>query len=309
MTAYQKPLALIDALHPVAAELQLAAALSDKNATLTLLDVVTDQGWTWNLLGGKAEEIRNKLKGEKLLAIDKLAKEEAQRTGLKVTHQIASGKTGLAVIKQVVAGKHDLAILQAKGPHSRRTGGIGETGWELLRKCPCNVLLAGQQPSGAIPKKILVSLDAAAEDPRHIALNKKIFAAAAAIAVKLGASLTAIHCWAIYGESLVRDYMSAAEFKDIEQATHDLGQTGLQTLCAELKEKPSELHLKMLRGLPNAEIPAFANANQFDLVVMGTVARQGISGALLGNTAEEVLPQLQGSILAIKPDDFASPVS
>ncbi len=309
MTAYQKPLALIDALHPIPAELQLAAALSDKNATLTLLDVVSDQGWTWNLLGKKAELIRNKLQAEKLLAIDKLAKEEAAKTGLQVTHQIAQGKTGLAVIKQVGAGQHDLVVLQAKGPHSRRAGGIGDTGWELLRKCPCNVLLVGQQPNGPIPKKVLVSLDAAAEDARHMALNQKIFAAAAAIAVKLGASLTAIHCWAIYGESLVRDYMTAAEFKDIEQATHDLGQTGLQTLCAELTEKPAELHLKMLRGLPNAEIPAFANANQFDLAVMGTVARSGISGALLGNTAEEVLPRLQGSILAIKPDDFVGPVS
>ena len=306
---YQKPLALLDALHPAPAELELVAALSTKNAELTLLDVIPDQGWTWNLLGGKADEIRNKLQSEKQAALTRLAAEQATKTGLQVSSKIANGKTGLTVIKQVLAGKHDLALLQAKGPHSRRTGGIGDTGWELLRRCPCNVLLIGQQPSGAVPKKVLVSLDAAAEDPRHIALNKKIFAAAAAIAVKLGASLTAIHCWAIYGETLVRDYMSAAEFKDIEQATHDLGQQGLQSLCADLKQKPSDLHLKLIRGLPNAEIPAFANANGFDLVVMGTVARSGISGALLGNTAEEVLPQLHGSILAIKPDDFVSPVS
>lgn len=309
MTAYTRPLALIDALKPAAAELELAAAISAPGANLTLLDVIPDQGWTWNLLGRKADEIRNKLEAEKLLAIDKLAKDHAAATGLSVSSKLNSGKTALAVIKQVLAGKHDLALLQAKGPHSRRTGGIGDTGWELLRKCPCNVLLLGQQPSGAIPKKILVSLDAAAEDPRHIALNRKIFAAAASLAIKLNASLTAIHCWAIYGETLVRDYMSAAEFRDIEDATRALGEKGLQSLCAELTHKPKEIHLKLLRGLPNSEIPGFANENQFDLVVMGTVARQGISGALLGNTAEEVLPQLHGSILAIKPDDFVCPVS
>ena len=307
--SYQKPLALVDALHPAPAELQLVEALSDKSAQLTLIDVVPDQGWTWNLLGKTAEHIRNKLQSEKVLAIDKLAQDEAQKCGLPIDSVVSTGKTGLAVIKQVVAGKHDLVVLQAKGPHSRRTGGIGETAWELVRKCPCNVLLLGQQPAGAVPKKILVSLDAAAEDARHIALNKKIFTAAAQIAVKVGASLTALHCWTIYGETLVRDYMSAAEFKDIEKATHDLGERGLQSLSAGITEKPSELNLKLLRGLPNAEIPAFANANGFDLVVMGTVARSGISGALLGNTAEEVLPQLQGSILAIKPDDFVCPVS
>ena len=309
MTAYSRPLALIDALKPAAAELELAAALAEKNAQLTLLDVMPDQGWTWNLLGGRADEIRNKLHSEKLLAIDKLAKDQATATGLQVTSKLVSGKTGLAVIKQVIAGQHDLAILHAKGPHSRRVGGIGDTAWELLRKCPCNVYLIGQQFGSVVPKKILVSLDAAAEDPRHIALNRKIFAAAADLAIKLDASLTAFHCWAIYGETLVRDYMSAAEFRDIEEATRALGENGLQSLCAELTQKPKELHLKLLRGLPNSEIPGFANENQFDLVVMGTVARQGISGALLGNTAEEVLPQLQGSILAIKPDDFVCPVS
>lgn len=308
MTAYSRPLALIDALKPAAAELELAAALAEQNAHLTLLDVIPDQGWTWNLMGRKADEIRNKLHAEKLLAIDKLAKDHST-PALQVSSKLASGKTALAVIKQVLAGKHDLALLHAKGPHSRRTGGIGDTGWELLRKCPCSVYLIGQQFGSVVPKKILVSLDAAAEDPRHIALNRKIFAAAADLAIKLGASLTAIHCWAIYGETLVRDYMSAAEFRDIEDATRALGEKGLQSLCAELTQKPKELHLKLLRGLPNAEIPGFANENQFDLVVMGTVARQGISGALLGNTAEEVLPQLHGSILAIKPDDFVCPVS
>ncbi len=309
MNCYSRPLALIDALHPALAELELVAAVSAPDAELTLIDVVPDQGWTWNILGGKADEIRQKMHAEKVRALTKLAGEQATTSGRPVTPTIVAGKTGHAVIKQVLAGDHDLVVLQAKGPHSRRVGGIGDTAWELLRKCPCNVLLIGQQASGAIPKKILVSLDAAAEDPRHMALNRKIFASAAHLAVKLGASLTAFHCWAIYGESLVRDYMSAAEFRDIENATRALGENGLQTLCAELTEKPKDLHLKLIRGLPNAEIPAFANEHQFDLVVMGTVARQGIAGAMLGNTAEEVLPQLQGSILAIKPDGFVCPVS
>jgi universal stress protein E len=309
MNGYARPLALIDALKPAAGELEFATALTRKDGTLTLLDVLPDQGWTWNLLGGKADEIRQKLRTEKEPALAELARTRAAAAGLPVEHKMATGKTGHAVIKQVLRGKHDLAILQAKGPHSRRTGGIGDTAWELLRKCPCNVLLLGQQPVGATPQKILVSLDAAAEDPQHVALNRKIFAAAVELANQFQASLTAIHCWAIYGETLVRDYMSAAEFRDIEDATRKLGEKGLQSLAGELKERPKELHLKLIRGLPNTEIPSFANDNGFDLVVMGTVARQGISGALLGNTAEEVLPQLKCSILAIKPDDFVSPVS
>jgi nucleotide-binding universal stress UspA family protein len=290
-------------------EIELAVSLSEPAAPLTLFDVVPDQGWTWNLLGGKADEIRRELKTKKETALSEIAGSEAARLGRPVIPIVGQGKTSIAVIKQVQSQQHDVVVMQAKGTHSRRVGGIGDTAWELLRKCPCPVLLIAQQEAATMPKKILVALDAAAEDPRHIELNRKIMAAAAHLAVKLNVGLTAIHCWAIYGESMVRNYMSEGEFRDIEASTRQLGEEGLQKLAGELTEKPRDFHLKLLRGMPNTHVPAYANGNDFDLVVMGTVARQGIAGALLGNTAEEVLPQLKSSILAIKPDGFVSPIS
>jgi nucleotide-binding universal stress UspA family protein len=42
---------------------------------------------------------------------------------------------------------------------------------------------------------------------------------------------------------------------------------------------------------------------------MGTVARTGISGFLMGNTAETILNQIDCSVLAIKPPDFQTPVT
>ncbi len=41
---------------------------------------------------------------------------------------------------------------------------------------------------------------------------------------------------------------------------------------------------------------------------MGTIARAGVSGVLIGNTAEAVLDQLMCSVLAIKPVGFKTPV-
>jgi len=42
---------------------------------------------------------------------------------------------------------------------------------------------------------------------------------------------------------------------------------------------------------------------------MGTVSRTGIPGLLIGNTAEVILNNLECSVLAVKPADFATPVS
>jgi len=42
---------------------------------------------------------------------------------------------------------------------------------------------------------------------------------------------------------------------------------------------------------------------------MGTVARTGIKGLIIGNTAEVILNGIQCSVLAVKPDGFVSPLA
>jgi nucleotide-binding universal stress UspA family protein len=64
----------------------------------------------------------------------------------------------------------------------------------------------------------------------------------------------------------------------------------------------------MLRGEAKKVIPKLVGKLKADLVVMGTVARTGIPGFIIGNTAEAILNQLQCSVLAIKPSGFVSPV-
>jgi nucleotide-binding universal stress UspA family protein len=42
---------------------------------------------------------------------------------------------------------------------------------------------------------------------------------------------------------------------------------------------------------------------------MGTVARIGIPGFIMGNTAETILNHIDCSVLAVKPPGFATPVT
>ena len=42
---------------------------------------------------------------------------------------------------------------------------------------------------------------------------------------------------------------------------------------------------------------------------MGTLARSGIAGLLIGNTAENVLSAIDASVLTVKPADFVTPVT
>jgi universal stress protein E len=62
-------------------------------------------------------------------------------------------------------------------------------------------------------------------------------------------------------------------------------------------------------GLPETVIEQTALSIDAELVILGTVGRTGISAALIGNTAEHVIDQLNCDVLALKPDGYVSPLA
>lgn len=51
-------------------------------------------------------------------------------------------------------------------------------------------------------------------------------------------------------------------------------------------------------------IPQVAQQLDAAVTVIGTVARTGLSGALIGNTAEIILDALECDVLVLKPDEI-----
>jgi nucleotide-binding universal stress UspA family protein len=61
-------------------------------------------------------------------------------------------------------------------------------------------------------------------------------------------------------------------------------------------------------GPPQVEIYNYLSKHSIDLLIMGTLARSGVSAMITGNTAETLLPWVRCSLLALKPSTFVSPV-
>jgi nucleotide-binding universal stress UspA family protein len=55
-------------------------------------------------------------------------------------------------------------------------------------------------------------------------------------------------------------------------------------------------------------IPWVASNQQVNLIVMGTICRTGLPGLFIGSTAENVLQQVDCSVLTAQPGGFVSPV-
>jgi nucleotide-binding universal stress UspA family protein len=66
--------------------------------------------------------------------------------------------------------------------------------------------------------------------------------------------------------------------------------------------------LHLVQGDAGDVISQVAEQERIDLIVMGTVARTGLEGYFIGNTAETVLQRVACSVLTVKPAGFVSPV-
>jgi nucleotide-binding universal stress UspA family protein len=120
--------------------------------------------------------------------------------------------------------------------------------------------------------------------------------------------LSVVHVWELYAESVLHARMPADELQRLEREARAGLEQSYDKLLSQhaLSIRNKDVHL--LQGEPAAVIERFVEQHGVDLLVLGTVARGGISGLLMGNTAEQLMGKVKCSLLALKPDGFVSPI-
>lgn len=261
------------------------------------------------------QELRDEIVAEHFKALRTLTEPYQQR--LTIHLDVRMGKEFLEVIRAVLRNAHDLVIKVAEKPDFLQRL-FGSDDMHLLRKCPCPLWL--MKPSENAPyQKILAAVDFNPSEPHpgEQFLNQQILELASSQALANLASLHLVHVWQPFGARSIQSRGETAgktlsSYAEREQLLH---QNGLRLLGETLRDflgadTYSSLlpQFHLVKGAPQKEIPALAVHLRADLVVMGTVARSGIPGLLIGNTSEAILDQLTCSVLAIKPAGFVTPV-
>ena len=73
----------------------------------------------------------------------------------------------------------------------------------------------------------------------------------------------------------------------------------LEKTCAEELRGYKDIEYKVLKGIPHEEILRFADANNVDLIVMGTHSRKGLDRVIFGSTAEQVVRNSKCPVLTV----------
>ena len=84
---------------------------------------------------------------------------------------------------------------------------------------------------------------------------------------------------------------------------------GLQNVLRLSRLHFAEQNIHLLEGETVAVLKRFLDDYHVDVLVMGSIARSGIPGLLIGNMAEKVLQTVKCTVLVVKPDGFVSPVT
>lgn len=120
-----------------------------------------------------------------------------------------------------------------------------------------------------------------------------------------------VHAWPMAYEPLLRSKSIDMETAEVNQLVAETRGTHKRHLNELLKRYDAEglsAKVHLLKGDPAEVIVNVAQENDVELIVMGTVARTGIPGFFIGNTAEKTLAAVDCSVLAVKPKAFSTPV-
>ncbi|NNE00314.1 MAG: universal stress protein [Pirellulaceae bacterium] len=139
-------------------------------------------------------------------------------------------------------------------------------------------------------------------------LNNTVFELAKNMSHYHGGFFSIIHAWSIWNSQMLRHRMAPEAFAEIETANREQVSMLLSNFLKPHGSDVSDSNIHLLYGEAPQSITDFIGRNDVDLVVMGTIARSGLSGIVMGNTAEQILNTIECSVLALKPSDFVSPV-
>lgn len=222
------------------------------------------------------------------------------RNQLNITHEVL-WQPHLADAAAVAMQQHNYdLILKAIQPHKTLIDRLlTPSDWNLLRNCQAPLLLV-HQSEGWKNNRILAAIDASSTDPGHKILNENVLQMAEQFSGYMDADLHIVNASPILAMAfaMVPEAPAPEDMQEEIRQQHERA-----AITYGKKYNVEEDHVHVSEGEPESVIIEQAKISNTDLVIIGTIARDGLSGAFLGNTAESVADQLPCDLLAVKIQD------
>lgn len=305
--------------------LDRAVALAEGNqASVTIMTVIEEvKAGKIGMPGGEITppELHARVKEAQAGWLESLI--DPYRDRIDIDTLVLTGTPYMEIIREVLRSGRDLVIKCPGAPDWLERLFAGDD-MHLLRNCPCPVWLVKPEKKNSY-QRILAAVDVDDDYPPdeyaiRQALNVSVMELACSLSASEFAEMHVVHTWQAVGESSLRNstFFGRPE-EEVDAYVEQVRQRHAQHLDELMREMGEKLgsdamdylnpQLHLLKGSARKEIPSLAKRLDIDCIVMGTVARTGVRGFIMGNTAEMILEQINCSVLAVKPPGFATLVS
>lgn len=290
--------------------LERAALLAKaNNARLTIIHAIKEfpNSWQHLYVDNKPVDVKKLVMEDQQERLNEIAS-SVHSLGVHPKTRLLEGEPFVEIIRDVIEHHRDLVVMTIDSKPGWREFFFGNTASAMMRDCPCPVLALKPTESRSF-KKILVAIDPVLVGDSHDTLNRVILELASSLAELEGAELHVVHAWRLWGESMMRGRFGIPA-EDVDRAILQEFEKRRQLVDGLLKNhsvSPMQVHL--LKGEAIPTITELVKNLGIDLLVMGTVCRTGIPGFIIGNTAEQILNEVECSTLTVKPEGFVSPVT
>ena len=168
------------------------------------------------------------------------------------------------------------------------------TDWQLVRQLPCPMLIASHT-KWKTQANILLALDLSTNESKHQQLNALVLSWG-----KRWSSIKHSQLHAVYSIPIAKPLLEleVVDKNEVELKKSPKAKQKMDELLTRLEM--SEVASHITAGPPERNIPHLASKLHGDLVIMGSIGRKGVSGYILGNTAEKVLHNLRTDCLIVK---------
>lgn len=181
---------------------------------------------------------------------------------------------------------------------------LTSTDWNLIRLCPIPILLVSDREV-IHGKPVIAAVDVCSHDENHEELNRIVLEQATQVADVLESKVTCVNAWHVSSAVMAAGSVDPTPY-EIAHAKKIDHITESQTMCAKY-DIPTERVL-VEEGTAEFVINNLADDLQAGVIVLGTVARSGMSGLFVGNTAEAVLEGSSTDVLVVKLPSFECPL-
>ena len=165
--------------------------------------------------------------------------------------------------------------------------------WNLLRHATVPVMLvkAAAWPTDPV---VVCSLDVF--DDSHAGLNRAVLEDAGRLAGIMGAQLDLVYAYPLF-EPWVGELGAVKSYAEIKAAVEEEARERVEALAAEAGLSYRHLHLE--EGQTAPVLAKLIDDAEASLLVIGTHAREGVRGVLLGNTSERILHAVDCDVVTI----------